>query len=130
MREKLVSTLTSNPISSFSPGVRANNLVQVSGQGSLDPETGAVIHLGDVYAQTLTALGAVQSILEAGGSSITEALMVRVYLSSRDHFPEMNRAYEKFMTEHNPDAVYPARTTVIVGLPLEGMLVEIDALAA
>jgi hypothetical protein len=30
---------------------------------------------------------------------------------------------------HSPGGVLPARTTVITGLPREGLLVEIDALA-
>jgi enamine deaminase RidA (YjgF/YER057c/UK114 family) len=40
----------------------------------------------------------------------------------------MNAAFEKFIAE-NVTGARPARTTLMVGLPLEGMLVEIDALA-
>jgi enamine deaminase RidA (YjgF/YER057c/UK114 family) len=41
----------------------------------------------------------------------------------------MNEAYGEFVTKHCPSGVLPSRTTVMVGLPREEMLVEIDALA-
>lgn len=117
------------PITRFSQGVRAGNIVQVSGQGPLDPATGRVEHLGDVAAQTTATLTTVAAILDAGGASFDDVVMVRVYLTDRADFAAMNGAYEQFVAEHVPGEVWPSRTTVMVGLPLEGMLVEIDVLA-
>lgn len=128
MSTEIRTPLVPIPISSFSQGVVAGNIVQTSGFGSLDPETSKVIHLGDVAAQTTESLSAVKAVLEAGGASFADIVMLRVYLTDRAHFPEMNAAYEAFLAEHAPGAK-PARTTVMVTLPLEGMLVEIDALA-
>jgi enamine deaminase RidA (YjgF/YER057c/UK114 family) len=62
-------------------------------------------------------------VLEAGGATLDDVVMCRVYLTDTDHFGEMNDAYREFFEES-----FPARTTVYVGLP-EGLLVEIDALA-
>lgn len=56
--------------------------------------------------------------------------MFRVYLTDRRHFGTMNEIYAEFLSEHVPSGVLPGRTTVFVRLPLEAMLVEIDALAA
>lgn len=128
MNTEIHTPLAPTPLSSFAQGARSGPFLQVSGCGSLDPGTGQVINLGDVGAQVTATLETVRAILEAGGASFADVLMVRVYLTDRAHFPLMNAAYESFIAEHAPTAK-PARTTLMVGLPLEGMLVEIDALA-
>lgn len=117
------------PAHVFSQGVRKGGLLQVSGQGPMDPEVGAYIGRGDVAAQTTRTLENVRAILEAGGSSVEDVLMFRVYLTDRSLFPAMNEAYGKFVSEHVPSGLLPSRTTVFVGLPHPEMLVEIDALA-
>ena len=87
-------------------------------------------HPGDVAAQTIQTLRNVEAILAAGGASFADVLMLRVYLSTRDDFAAMNDAYGAFLAERvGPEEVLPCRTTVMVELPREEMLVEIDALA-
>ncbi|WP_067449984.1 RidA family protein [Actinomadura macra] len=113
----------------FSQGVRKGPLLQVSGQGPQDPATGEYVYAGDVKAQTRRVLENVKAILEAGGSGVEDVLMFRVYLTTRDHFAEMNEAYAQFVKENCPSGVLPCRTTVAVELPHPAMLVEIDALA-
>lgn len=111
------------PVAAFSQGVRKGAILQVAGQVAFDPATGAVV--GDTVAeQTRQALRNVVAVLEAGGASLADVVMLRVYLTDTAHFAEMNAAYGEFVTEEP----FSARTTVYVGLP-EGLLVEIDALA-
>ncbi len=117
------------PAHTFSQGVRKGPLLQVAGQGPMDPELGRYIALGDVKGQTLRTLENVRAILAAGGASVEDVIMFRVYLTSRDDFAAMNEAYGEFVGEHVPSGVLPARTTVFTGLPHAEMLVEIDALA-
>ncbi|QXJ23249.1 RidA family protein [Actinomadura graeca] len=113
----------------FSQGVRKGPLLQVSGQAPQDPATGEYVHPGDVKAQTRRVLENVKAILEAGGSGVEDVLMFRVYLTTRDHFADMNEVYAEFVKENCPSGVLPCRTTVAVELPHPAMLVEIDALA-
>lgn len=99
-------------------------LVFVSGQGATDPATG---HLSadDVERQTEQCLKNVRAILEAAGSSLQHVLRCGVFLMDMREFPKMNAAYSRMFGEHRP-----ARTTVqVAGLPGEGLLVEIDAVA-
>ena len=117
------------PAHTFSQGVRKGPILQVAGQGAMDPELGRYIGVGDVRAQTLRTLENVRAILEAGGASVEDVIMFRVYLTKREDFATMNEAYGEFVAEHVPSGVLPARTTVFTGLPHEEMLVEIDALA-
>jgi reactive intermediate/imine deaminase len=113
----------------YSQGVRKGNILQVSGQGSVDPATGDFVFTGDVKGQTTRVLQNIEAILKAGGAGFDDVVMMRVYLTTRDHFAAMNETYADFLDSRTPSGVLPSRTTVFTGLPLEEMLVEIDALA-
>lgn len=113
--------------SAFSAGVIAGTLLQVSGQGPIDLD-GTVRSDLDTVGQTRLTLENVCRVLEAGGSSFADVVMLRVYLTDRAHFTAMNTAYEEYVARYRTDTG-PARTTVIVGLPFAGMTVEIDAVA-
>lgn len=118
------------PAWTFSQGVRKGPILQVSGQGPQDPATGEYLYPGDVRAQTRRTLENVKAIVEAGGATVEDVVMFRVYLTERAHFPLMNEVYAAFIEENiAPGGVKPCRTTVFTGLPQEPMLVEIDAQA-
>lgn len=118
------------PAHTFSQGVLAGQVLQVSGQGPVDPATNEYVFAGDVAAQTTRTLQNVEAIVKAAGATMADVVMLRVYLTTRDDFAAMNDAYGAFLSERlGPDGVLPSRTTVMVGLPREEMLVEIDALA-
>jgi reactive intermediate/imine deaminase len=118
------------PAHTFSQGIKKGGLLQVSGQGPMDPTTNTYIGEGDVRAQTRQTLENVKAILAAGGAGVDDVLMFRVYLTQRKDFPAMNEAYGDFIAENVTSGQLPCRTTVFVDLPHEVMLVEIDALAA
>ncbi|WP_309080724.1 RidA family protein [Zhihengliuella sp.] len=117
------------PAHTFSQGIKKGPILQVSGQGPMDPETEKYIGEGDVRVQTRRTLENVKAILEAGGSSVEDVVMFRVYLTKREDFPAMNEVYGEFIRENVPSGQLPCRTTVFVDLPHEVMLVEIDAQA-
>ncbi|GHH75597.1 RidA family protein [Promicromonospora soli] len=117
------------PAHTFHQGVRKGPFLQVSGQGPMDPATGEYVHPGDVAGQTTRTLENVRAIVEGGGATFDDVVMLRVYLTQREDFAAMNEAYGEFVTKYCPSGVLPSRTTVFVGLPHEQMLVEIDALA-
>ena len=106
----------------LSPGIRKGNILQVAGQIPADPSTGEIVG-STVAEQTRQSMRNVLGVLAAGGASMDDVVMIRIYLTDTAHFAEMNAAYREFLTEP-----FPARTTVYVGLPA-GLLVEIDAMA-
>lgn len=128
-RSTLTHLDTPAPPTPFPAVVRSGRTVQVSGQAPTDPQTGQVLHPGDVRAQTLAVLQSVERVLATGGAGFDDVIMLRVYLTTRDHFPAMNQAYADYLGTRCASGVLPSRTTVIVGLPLPGVLVEVDALA-
>lgn len=118
------------PAHTFSQGIRKGPIVQVSGQGPVDPQTNEYLYPGDVAAQTTRTLENVKAIVEASGATFDDVVMLRVYLTTREDFSIMNDAYGDFVTAHTSSGVpLPSRTTVFTGLPREEMLVEIDGLA-
>ena len=117
------------PAHTFSQGVRKGPFVQVSGQGPVDPATSEYLFPGDVAAQTTRTLENVKAIVEAGGATFDDVVMLCVYLTKREDFSIMNDAYGEFVSANTTGDVLPSRTTVFTGLPREEMLVEIDAIA-
>ncbi|MBO7941423.1 RidA family protein [Streptomyces sp. S9] len=119
------------PPAQFSHGVRKGNILQVAGQvGFLpavegQPPTPAGPTLRE---QTLQTFANVKAILEEGGATWDDVMMIRVYLTDVGHFAEMNALYNAYFEEQRLTAPPAARTTVYVGLPA-GLLIEIDALA-
>jgi 2-iminobutanoate/2-iminopropanoate deaminase len=111
------------PVGPYSPGMIFGNLVFVSGQAGRDPATGQLA--ADVTAQTEQVLKNIATILEAAGSGMPHVLRCGVFLVDMRDFPKMNEVYARAFGSHRP-----ARTTVEVkGLPGDGLLVEIDAVA-
>lgn len=127
---KITSGAAPAPAHSFSQGVLKNGILQVSGQGPVDPATNEYVFPGDVAAQTRRTLQNVEAVLQAADSGMGDVVMLRVYLTAREDFPAMNEAYAAFVADRlGSDEVPPCRTTAMVGLPRPEMLVEIDALA-
>ena len=113
---------TKIPTVPLTHGIRKGNILQVAGQVAFDPSTNEIVGT-TVTEQTRQVMRNVRTVLEAGGATLDDVVMCRIYLTDTAHFGEMNDAYREFFEES-----FPARTTVYVGLP-EGLLVEIDAMA-
>ncbi|MFJ5828456.1 RidA family protein [Streptomyces sp. NPDC093089] len=133
MTEKTALTPATHtaPPARFSHGVRKGNILQVAGQVGFLPavEGQAPTVAGPTLReQTLQTFANVKAILEEGGATWDDVMMMRVYLTDVDHFAEMNAIYNQYFEDQALKAPASARTTVYVGLPA-GLLIEIDALA-
>jgi reactive intermediate/imine deaminase len=98
-------------------------MVFTAGQVAWD-ETGDVVAVGDVRAQTVQTLKNVKAVLEEGGASLDDVLKCNVYLKDMKDFQVMNEVFARFFPEDPP-----ARTTVQTPLAEPEMLVEIEAVA-
>lgn len=122
MEKQIVVLAEGGPkaIGPYSLGVKAGQIIFVSGQLGLDPATGAMVE-GGVEAETRQALKNLQAILETGGSSLQQVVKTTVFLRDMNDFGRMNAVYAEFFKE-NP----PARSTVqVAALPRNGA-VEIE----
>jgi 2-iminobutanoate/2-iminopropanoate deaminase len=120
MKSAITTTGAPGAIGPYSQGIRAGNLVFVSGQTPLDPDNGTIPE--GITAQTERGLMNVQAIVEAAGCTMEDVVEVSVFLKDMNDFSAMNEVYEGFF-----GSPYPARAAVEVSrLPLD-VLVEIKA---
>jgi len=111
------------PTYPYSPGTKAGNMVYTAGQVAWD-NTGKVIAINDIRAQTKQTLSNVFSVLKEGGADINDVVKCNVYLKNMSDFQIMNEEFAKVFPI-NP----PARTTVQTPMAEPEMLVEIEAIA-
>lgn len=104
----------------YSSAVVAGPLVFTAGQVPRDADRNIVG--ATIAEQTVAALKNVEGILREANATLTDIVQVRVHLSDLSLTAEFNRAYAEFFGAHKP-----ART--LVGSALNGVMVEIDAIA-
>lgn len=120
------------PAGPYSQALSRGGTVALAGQVGVDPESGVLAE--GIAAQTQRALSNLMAVAKAASVGPGQILHVRVYLADKDDWAAMNGAYEQFWKDarvtqfSSGDYMFPARTTVQVGLP-EGMLIEVEALA-
>jgi 2-iminobutanoate/2-iminopropanoate deaminase len=121
MRKTVMADKGPAPAGPYSHAVVANGFAFISGQGPVNPETGA---MPDAFAdQVRQTFKNVQTILEAAGSSLDDVVKVNAYVTDLTRFAEFNEVYKDFFQDDPP-----ARTTVATALL--GILVEVDCIAA
>ncbi|WP_288745272.1 Rid family detoxifying hydrolase [uncultured Enterococcus sp.] len=110
------------PVGPYSRSRRTSELVFVSGQLGIDPETGALVD--GVENQATFSLKNVAAVLEEDGLTLANVVKATVLLANIDDFQAVNAVYATFFEEP-----YPARSAFAVrDLPL-GALVEIEVIA-
>jgi len=109
--------------SPLAQGIRYGNMLFVSGQGPLNPETREVI-TGDIEDQTRQTLTNLQGVLNAAGATMANVVNMRVCLRDTADFPRFNAAFTAFMDGEK------VTRTCIGGTPHRaGVNVEIDCIA-
>lgn len=112
-------------IGPYSQAIAAGEWVFCSGQIPLDPNTGEVVGVGDVEAQTEQVLRNLDAVLRAAGANRTDVVKATVYLADMAEFSKMNEVYSRFFEGH----VAPARACVQAAALPKGVAVEIDFIA-
>lgn len=110
-------------IGPYSQGIVTGNLVFVSGQLPIDPETGAFAE-GDIKALTTQSMKNISAILEKAGSSVKKIVKTTIFVADLGDFAAVNEAYAAFFSE-----TAPARSCVQVAAIPKGARVEIEAIA-
>jgi enamine deaminase RidA (YjgF/YER057c/UK114 family) len=108
----------------ISDAVRCGDLLLLSGRAPVDPATLAVIE-GGFGAQAARVLADIDAVLEAGGSSRSQVVRVECYLADAADFPAWNGIWCEYFAPPRP-----ARTTVVCGFAVPGILIELQVTAA
>lgn len=105
-----------------SPGIRAGDLIFLSGMGPVDPATGER-NLGPIAEQIQQTLRNMSHMLESAGSALDRVVKVMVVLADGRDYDEMNQVWREFFP-----ADPPARTVCVLQLS-NGNGVEIECIA-
>jgi 2-iminobutanoate/2-iminopropanoate deaminase len=122
-RKVIHSVLAPQAIGPYSQAIRTGDLIFVSGQIPLDPQTGELV-AGDIGVQTERVLQNVQAILESAGSAMAHIVKTTVFLADIADFAAMNEVYGRFFP-NDP----PARSAFQVAALPKGARVEIEVVA-
>jgi 2-iminobutanoate/2-iminopropanoate deaminase len=122
MREIISTESAPAAIGPYSQAVRYDNLLFISGQIPLDPESGEIVE-GNIEVQTRKVLDNLKAILEAGGMELQHVLKCTCFLKDMEDFPAFNSVYSEYFSH-----ILPARETVEVSRLPKDVLVEISAI--
>jgi reactive intermediate/imine deaminase len=115
---------TSGPVRPFSPAVRANGFLILSGQIGTD-STGRVVP-GGIRAETRQTMENIRAVLLRSGSSFDRVVKCTVFMADMKEWATMNEIYVTFFDA----ARRPARSAMgATALALDAR-VEIECLAA
>lgn len=110
-------------IGPYSQAVKVGNMVFLSGQIPIDPNTGEFVS-EDVVEQTKQVFRNLSAVLEAAGADLDSVVKTTVFLADMNDFGAMNEVYADCFGKNKP-----ARATVEAAkLPKEAK-VEIECIA-
>ncbi len=123
-KEAISSDRAPAAIGTYSQAIKTGNLVFLSGQIPLVPETMEVVD-GEFEARARQVFENLQAVAKAAGGDLNDIVKVTVFLTDLDNFATVNSVMESFF-----DAPYPARAAVGVSSLPKGVDVEADAILA
>ena len=105
----------------FSPAVKVNGFLFISGQASVDEKGNIVVD--DFEGEMRRSFENARKILLAAGLDFTDVVQVRNYVGRKEDLAEFNRIYRDYFSEP-----FPARTTLI-GCLSDILKFEVDLVA-
>ncbi len=123
MNHSIETSSAPAPIGPYSQAIRNGNVLWVSGQIALNPESGLMVQQ-DIGAETHQVMKNLGEVLKAGGSGFERIMKVTIFLRDMNDFVKVNEIYGSYL-----QAPYPARETVEVSRLPKDARVEISAVA-
>lgn len=121
-REVITSSQAPAAIGPYSQAVRSGQLVFMSGQIPLDPQTMQIVE-GGIEAQARQVLDNLAAVAAAAGSSLDDSIKLTIYLTDLQDFGVVNEVMQTYFREP-----YPTRSTIQVAALPRQALIEIDAI--
>ena len=121
--KKIISTdRAPAAIGPYSQAIRYRDLLFVSGQIAIDPETGDLVD-GDIEIQTRQVMENLQAIIKEAGMTLQNVVKCSCFLKDMEDFVKFNDVYNSYFSES-----LPARETVEVGRLPKDVRVEVSAI--
>lgn len=107
----------------YSQAIKAGNLLFLSGQVPLDPETMTVVE-GGIKEQSTRSLTNIKNVLAEAGADFSNVVKTTVFIKDMNEFNDLNEVYAEFFGENKP-----ARSCVEVARLPKDVKVEIELIA-
>lgn len=124
MNKRIIKTSNAPaPIGPYNQAVIAGNMMFISGQIAINPETGELQN-ATIAEETTRVMKNIKAILEEASADFSNVVKTSIFLSDMALFSEVNAIYSGFFISD-----FPARETLAVrGLP-KNVNVEISMIA-
>lgn len=124
MSKKIILTTDAPaPIGPYSQAVKKGNMLFVSGQIAINPDSGELI-VGNITAETQMVMQNLKVVLTAAEMDFSHIVKTTIFIKNMDDFSAINAVYGSFFT-----ADFPARETVEVARLPKDVNVEISCVA-
>ena len=124
MKKAILTNKAPLPIGPYNQAINYENMLFVSGQIPLDPDSNELVNTG-IEDETNQVMKNIQAILTEAGMSFDDIVKTSIFLKDMDNFKIVNEMYGNYFRNIIP----PARETVQVSkLPLD-VNVEISCIA-
>jgi len=110
-------------IGPYSQAIKFENLLFISGQIAINPQTNQLIN-GGIEEQTKQVMENIKAILQEAGLTFDNVIKTTIYLKDINDFVKVNEIYGSYFKEHKP-----ARATVEVSRLPKDALIEIEVIA-
>lgn len=125
MEKKIIQTNNAPaPIGPYNQAVQFGNMLFVSGQIPLDPQSGELV-MDNIEAETDMVMKNLSAVLEEAGMGFEHVLKSTIFITDMTQFGIINEVYGKYFPSNAP-----ARETVQVAALPKGVHVEISVIAA
>ncbi len=109
-------------IGTYSQAIRSGDIVFLSGQIPLDPQTMEIVG-GDFEARARQVFDNLKAVAEAAGGGLDRVVKLTIFLTDLDNFATVNSVMEDYFEQP-----YPARAAIGVASLPKGADVEADAI--
>lgn len=120
-REIIHTSKAPEAIGTYSQAVKVGDVVYMSGQIPLVPETMTVIE-GDFATQVRRVFDNLTAVAEAAGGSLQDIVKLNIFLTDLGHFGTVNEIMAEYFQQP-----YPARAAIGVASLPKDVPVEMDA---
>ena len=120
-REIIHTSKAPEAIGTYSQAVKVGDVVYMSGQIPLVPETMTVLE-GDFSAQVRRVFDNLTAVAEAAGGSLQDIVKLNIFLTDLSYFGTVNEIMAEYFQQP-----YPARAAIGVASLPKDVPVEMDA---